>query len=44
MENKHFLFKLNQIFAFVFDVDGVFTNNQLIASENGLFIFNNVVK
>lgn len=35
MENKHFLSKLHNISTFVFDVDGVFTNNQLIATENG---------
>ena len=35
MENQHFLKKLKDITCFVFDVDGVFTNNQLIATENG---------
>jgi 3-deoxy-D-manno-octulosonate 8-phosphate phosphatase (KDO 8-P phosphatase) len=35
MENQHFLKKLKDISCFVFDVDGVFTNNQLIATENG---------
>lgn len=35
MEREHFLKKLSQIKAFVFDVDGVFTNNQLIATEAG---------
>lgn len=35
MEKQHFLEKLQHIKAFVFDVDGVFTNNQLIATESG---------
>lgn len=35
MENQHFLKKLKNITCFVFDVDGVFTNNQLIATESG---------
>ena len=35
MEKQHFLKRLNDITCFVFDVDGVFTNNQLIASEEG---------
>lgn len=35
MDNQHFLKKLKDITCFVFDVDGVFTNNQLIATENG---------
>ncbi len=35
MENQHFLKKLKDITCFVFDVDGVFTNNQLIATESG---------
>lgn len=35
MSGKHFLQKLNDIKAFVFDVDGVFTNNHLIATESG---------
>ena len=35
MENHPFFTKLHQISTFVFDVDGVFTNNQLMATENG---------
>ncbi len=35
MENQHFLQKLQHIKAFVFDVDGVFTNNQLISTDQG---------
>ena len=35
MENHSYLNKLKHIKAFVFDVDGVFTNNQLLATENG---------
>lgn len=35
MENQHFLKKLHTISAFVFDVDGVFTNNHLLATETG---------
>ncbi len=35
MKNQHFLKKLHQITTFVFDVDGVFTNNHLIATDNG---------
>ncbi|MCB0508755.1 MAG: HAD hydrolase family protein [Chitinophagales bacterium] len=35
MSNSHFLQKLHAIRAFVFDVDGVFTNNQLLATESG---------
>ncbi len=35
MENQHFLKKLHHITTFIFDVDGVFTNNQLVATENG---------
>jgi 3-deoxy-D-manno-octulosonate 8-phosphate phosphatase (KDO 8-P phosphatase) len=35
MEQQHFLKKLKEISCFVFDVDGVFTNNQLIATEDG---------
>lgn len=35
MEQQHFLKKLKDISCFVFDVDGVFTNNQLIATESG---------
>ena len=35
MDNSSFLNKLKLIKAFVFDVDGVFTNNQLLATENG---------
>lgn len=42
MSAESFQEQLNRISAFVFDVDGVFTNNQLIAMENGdlLRIFN----
>jgi 3-deoxy-D-manno-octulosonate 8-phosphate phosphatase (KDO 8-P phosphatase) len=35
METQHFLKKLKKITCFVFDVDGVFTNNGLIATESG---------
>lgn len=35
MDNQHFLKKLKDITCFVFDVDGVFTNNQLVATESG---------
>ena len=35
MENLHFLKKIANINTFVFDVDGVFTNNQLLATETG---------
>ena len=35
MPQLSYLKKLHQIKAFVFDVDGVFTNNQLIALESG---------
>ncbi len=35
MPNMHFFSKLPSIKVFVFDVDGVFTNNQLMATENG---------
>lgn len=35
MGNQHFLNKLRRITTFVFDVDGVFTNNQLIATASG---------
>lgn len=35
MLKNHFLKHLNQITTFIFDVDGVFTNNQLIATEHG---------
>lgn len=35
MSEQHFFSKLPRIKAFVFDVDGVFTNNQLIATETG---------
>ncbi|HNY54417.1 MAG TPA: HAD-IIIA family hydrolase [Chitinophagales bacterium] len=35
MEKQHFLKKLSNISTFVFDVDGVFTNNQLLATETG---------
>lgn len=42
MKNQHFLKKLPLISTFVFDVDGVFTDNSLIATETGdlLRIFN----
>jgi len=35
MFSEHLLLQLRKISAFVFDVDGVFTNNHLIAMENG---------
>lgn len=35
MLQSHFFSKIPLIKAFVFDVDGVFTNNQLIATETG---------
>ena len=35
MQNTHFLNKLKSITTFVFDVDGVFTDNRLIATEQG---------
>ncbi|HRB66719.1 MAG TPA: HAD hydrolase family protein [Chitinophagales bacterium] len=35
MMNAHFHQKLHKIKAFVFDVDGVFTNNHLISTESG---------
>ena len=35
MQKESYLKKLHQIKALVFDVDGIFTNNQLIAAESG---------
>ncbi|MBK9328671.1 MAG: 3-deoxy-D-manno-octulosonate 8-phosphate phosphatase [Sphingobacteriales bacterium] len=35
MSEEHFYSKLPFIKAFVFDVDGVFTNNELVATEAG---------
>lgn len=35
MDKTHYLHQLSQINTFIFDVDGVFTNNELIATESG---------